>query len=183
MASVVPQRVESPKPLCPVCHKGDQVQKLQAAYAAGVERLAPPAMPVSTASMSNSIVIGMSIVGVGVFFIIVLIGSESGAFGADISIPLLILVGVTLVAIVIALVLSFMAFQHVLRQDEVSQERFPLWDEALEHYRRLYYCARDNEVFDLQANKTLSEEALASLLSTEIKHAKEEPTSASLAHS
>ena len=157
-------------PVCPVCHKSDQVKKLQAAYAAGVERLAPPAMPSSTVSMAKFIVIGMALVAVGIFLILVFAGTGGlGSWG----IPFQILdIGLTLIAIVAALVLSFIAFQRIVRGDLETQKSYPAWDHAMENYRRLYYCARDNVVFDPQQGegKVLSESALASLLAIDTTH-------------
>jgi hypothetical protein len=159
--------VENPVPVCPVCHKSDQVKKLQAAYAAGVERLAPPAMPSSTFSMMRFTVIGMALVAAGVFFILVFSGNGGlGSWG----IPVQILeVGLTLIAIVVALVLSLIAFQRITQGDLESQKRYPAWDHAMENYRRLSYCARDKVVFDPQQGqgKVLSEAELASLLSVD----------------
>jgi hypothetical protein len=151
-------------PVCPVCHKSDQVKKLQVAYAAGVERLAPPAMPSSTISMSRFILVSMALVAVGAFLILVFAGTGGLASW---GIPFQILdIGLTLIAIVTALVLSFIAFQRIVRGDLETQKSYPAWDHAMENYRRLYYCARDNVVFDPQQGegKVLSEAELASLL-------------------
>jgi len=156
---------ENSLPACPVCHQSDQVKKLQAAYAAGVERLAPPPMPTGTFSMMRFTVIGMALVAVGVFFILVFSGVGGlGSWG----IPLQILdVVLTLIAITAALVLSIIAFLRVGRGDLESQKRYPAWDRAMENYRRLLYCARDNVVFDPQQGKVLSESSLAALLSVD----------------
>ena len=159
---------DSSVPICPVCHKSDQVKKLQAAYAAGVERLAPPAMPSSTFSMMRFTVIGMGLVAVGAFTILVF----SGVGGlASWAVPLQILdVAIILIAIVTALVLSLIAFQRLTRGDLETQKSYPAWDRAMENYNRLYYCARDNVVFDPQQGKVLSDAELASLLSVDTTH-------------
>ena len=155
-------------PICPICQKSDQVKKLQAAYAAGVERLAPPAMPSNTISMSRFILIGMALEAVGVFLILVFAGTGGLASW---GIPFQILdIGLTLIAIVAALVLSFIAFQRIVRGDLEAQQHYPAWDHAMENYRRLYYCARDNVVFDPQQGKVLSDAELASLVSVDTTH-------------
>ncbi len=158
---------DSSVPVCPVCHKSDQVKKLQAAYAAGVERLAPPAMPSSTFTMMRFTVIGMALVALGAFTILVFSGVNGlGSW----AVPLQIVdVTIILIAIVTALVLSIIAFQRIGRGDLESQKRYPAWDHAMENYNRLYYCARDNVVFDPQEEqgKVLSEAELASLLSVD----------------
>jgi hypothetical protein len=39
----------------------------------------------------------------------------------------------------------------------------------MDNWNRLRYCGRDNVVFDPQTNKTISEEALISMMSVEAK--------------
>jgi hypothetical protein len=163
----------SQKPLCPVCHRTDQVKRLQAAYEAGVERLSPPSMPTGTVSMLKYMGVAIILVGIGVFFIFVLIGSGGTGFYPD-----LVQVIITLVAIVAALALSLMAFLRVVRGDVESQQYLPAYDKAMENYGRLYYCARDNVVFDPETNKTLTDAELRSLLTID-KTAVSPPTSSS----
>ena len=168
----------SQKPLCPVCHRADQVKKLQAAYEAGVEHLSPPSMPTGTISMLRYMIAAILLVGIGVFFIFVFIGS--GGTGDTTN---LIQVILTLVAIVVALVLSLVAFLRVVRGDMDSQKYLPAYDKAMENYSRLYYCARDSVVFDPQTNNTVTDTALKSLLTidrTAVEHAA--PSSATLTH-
>lgn len=158
---------ENPVPVCPVCHQSDQVKKLQAAYASGVERLAPPAMPSSTFSMMRLTVIGMALVAAGAFTILVFSGVNGlGSWAIPLQIVDIVII---LIAIVAALVLSIIAFQRIGRGDLETQKRYPAWDRAMENYRRLYYCARDNVVFDPQQGqgKVLSEAELAPLLSVD----------------
>lgn len=163
----------SQKPSCPVCDRADQVKRLQAAYEAGVERLSPPTMPTGTISMLRYMVAAILLVGIGVFFIFVLIGSGGvGTIGDTIQVI------VTLIAIVVALVLSLVAFLRVVRGDTESQQYLPAYDQAMENYNRLYYCARDNVVFDPQTNKTLTDVDLTSLLTID-KSAMELPPSSS----
>ena len=152
---------ESQKPPCPVCQQADQVMTLAKAYESGISRFAPPPMPVGRVPMMKSMVIGMGIVTVGSFFIIVLLGS--------ISLPeviRIIQVVITLIGIVVALVLSIIAFQRVGRGDLNSQQLLPAWDRAIENWSRLRYCKRDNIVFDPQQTppKALSDDEISSLL-------------------
>ena len=168
----------SQKPLCPVCHRADQVKKLQAAYEAGVEHLSPPSMPTGTISMLRYMIAAILLVGIGVFFIFVFIGSGGTGDTAN-----LIQVILTLLAIVVALVLSLVAFLRVVRGDIDSQQYLPAYDRAMENYSRLYYCARDNVVFDPQTNDTVTDAALKSLLAidrTAVDHPA--PSSATLTH-
>ncbi len=154
-----------PPPPCPVCQQTDQVMRLPVAYEAGLTRFGPPAMPVARVPMIKYIIVGFALVTVGVFFI--LIWSGVGGYGGWPIAVQIIQVVLTLAAIVVALVLSFIAFQRVVRGDLQSQKYLPAWDQAMENWRRLYYCKRDNVVFDPQTNKVLSDTAVRSLLSVD----------------
>ena len=170
---------EVQKPICPVCHKADKVKKLQTAYNEGIERFAPPPLPGKTVSMLRYMFFSMLIVGICIFLILIFVGSES--FGLAISIPELLLVVVSLICIVSALILSYIAFTKVVQGDREAQKHYPEWDRAMERWNNLRYCSRDDVVFDPQTGKTVSEQALASLLSTTVEQEKEESQSSSLA--
>ncbi|HVB73611.1 MAG TPA: hypothetical protein VNE38_08645 [Ktedonobacteraceae bacterium] len=153
------------KVLCPVCHQADQVKRVPAAYESGVTRLAPPTMPVARVRMMNYIVVGFALVTVGVFFILVLSGTNG--YGSWPTALQVLQVVITILAIVSALVISFIAFQRVVSGDMKTQKLLPAYDEAMENWRRLYYCKREDIVFDPQTNKTVSDASLKSLLSIE----------------
>src|SRR2546423_5679136 len=176
------ESAEAQKPVCPVCHQADKVKSLQAAYNEGLERFAPPPMPGKTVSMVRYMVVSMLIVGVCIFFILVLVGSES--FGQQaFSWGELALVLLTLICIVTALILSYVAFTKVVRGDMEAQQRYAAWDRAMQNWNRLRYCARDDVVFDPQTGKTVSQETLSSLLSTDVKEEEQvAQSSASVAH-
>lgn len=159
---------ESQKPTCPVCNQADQVKTLQAAYDSGVSRCAPPDMPTRNVSMFKLMSVGILIVGICAFLIIVLIGGMEANMN---ELYATILVGITLVCIVTALVLSFVAFQRVVRGDAETTVRFPAWDRAMERWRSLYYCSRNDVVFDPQTNKVVGDEQLAALRSMDEKEA------------
>jgi hypothetical protein len=155
-----------PVPPCPVCQQTDQVMRLSAAYESGVEqRFAPPPMPVARVGMMKYILVGFALVIVGVFIILTFAGV--GGYGTWPQPVQIVLVVVVLAGIVTALALSFLAFQRVVRGDLQSQKYLPAWDQAMENWRRLYYCKRDDVVFDPQTNKTLSDAAVKSLLAVE----------------
>ncbi len=158
----------SQKPSCPVCQRADQVMTLATAYESGISRFAPPPMPVGRVPMIKYMVIGMGIVTVGSFFIIVLLGSGERLP----EVVRIIQVVITLIGIVVALVLSILAFLRVGRADLNSQQLLPSWDRALENWSRLRYCKRDNIVFDPQqaSPKALSDGELSSLLAVEAEH-------------
>lgn len=155
----------SQKVLCPVCHQADQVKKVPAAYESGVTRLAPPAMPVAKVGMMKYVLVGFALVAVGVFFILVLSGTNG--YGSWPTAVQVIQVVLTILAICVALALSLVALLRVVRGDMNSQKLLPAYDEALENWSRLYYCKREDVVFDPQTNKTISDAALRSLISIE----------------
>jgi len=172
---------ESQLPLCPVCHKADKVKKLEAAYNEGLERFAPPPMPGKTVSVVRYMVSSMILVGLFIFLILVLVGSES--FGQGFSFVELVLVLGATASIIAALVLSYIAFTKVVRGDQEASTHYADWDLAMERYGRLRYCSRDNVVFDPQTQRTVSVEELASLMSTEAKSRQQaSQQSTSLAH-
>ena len=140
--------------------------RLPAAYESGMQRFAPPPMPVARVGMMKYISVGFALVVVGVFIILTFAGV--GGYGTWPQPVQIVLVVVVLAGIITALVLSFLAFQHVVRGDLQSQKYLPAWDRALENWRRLYYCKRDDVVFDPQTNKTLSDAAVKSLLSVTV---------------
>jgi hypothetical protein len=175
----------SQKPPCPVCHQADQVKTTQAAYDSGVAKCAPPDMPTRKVSMLKPMAISMVLVGVCIFLIIVLVGSESlGAdhlptgYTFDLSTifspgflfnPAFILCTLTLICIVGALVSSYMAFQRVVQGDAEATRLFPAWDRAMAIWKSLYYCGRDNVVFDPKTDKVIPDQQLAALRAMEEK--------------
>jgi hypothetical protein len=156
------------KPLCPICQKADQVKKLETAYNEGIERLAPPPLPTKKVAMMPFLSAGMLLVGICIFFIIILVGSES--FGQGTSYVEVGLVSLTLIGIVTTLAVSYYAFTRVVHGDEEARKLYPAWDQAMETWGRLRYCGRDKVVFDPASGKTLSDSTLVSLLSVEEQH-------------
>jgi len=122
----------------------------------------------------------MILIGIFIFFILVLVGSES--FGQGFSFVELALVLGATASIIAALVLSYIAFTKVVRGDQDASKHYAEWDLAMERYKRLLYCSRDNVIFDPQTQRIVSEEELASLMSTEAKNQQASQQSTSLAH-
>ncbi|HLZ61449.1 MAG TPA: hypothetical protein VKR06_31255 [Ktedonosporobacter sp.] len=151
----------SQKPGCPVCNQADQVKTMQAAYDSGVQKCAPPDMPTKNVSMLSWILPSTFLVGICIVAVLVLIGSEFLGNG----IFMLVLTAITLIAIVTALGLSYYAFQRVVQGDEQAQLHYPAWDRAMEAWKSLYYCSRDDVVFDPKSGKRVSNEQLASIRS------------------
>lgn len=147
------------KPACPICNQSDQVKTMQAAYDSGVARCAPPDMPTRTIPMMKYIIFGGLTVGICVILIIILIGSEAGIG----SIAQWIIVALTFISVITALVISYIAFDRVVKGDAEATKEFPAWDKAMNTWKSLDYCARDNAVFDPAKNTVVSEEQLALL--------------------
>ena len=159
MASSQP-KVLSP---CPVCQQTDQVMPLQVAYETGAEqRFAPPPMPVAKVGMMKSIVVGFGLVFIGSF--IILTFATVGGYGNWPQPVQIVLVALVIIGIVTTLILSFLAFQRVVKGDNQTLQYLPAWDEAMEEWHNLYYCRRDDVVFDPQANKTISDAEVKSML-------------------
>ena len=153
----------SQKPLCPVCHQADQVMTMQAAYDSGIGRCAPPDIPTKNVSMMPYIIFSSVFVGICIILILVLIGSES-----NIGIVVEgIIVGLTLVAILTALSVSYYAFQRVVAGDAVATTRYDAWDRAMAVWRGLDYCKRDDAVFDPKSNSVLTGDQVTALRSME----------------
>ena len=162
---------EAQKPVCPVCKQSDKVKKLQTVYNEGMSRFAPPTMPGKTVSILRIMVFNMVLVGIFVFLILVLVGSESfGQVHPYIEVTLVIL---ALAAIVLALALSYMAFTRIVRGDQEASLRYSAWDSAMANWNRLRYCTRDDVVFDPQTGKVVPEEALRDMLATEVQSQKQ----------
>lgn len=151
---------DSTKPSCPVCNQSDQVKTMQAAYNSGVARCAPPDMPTRNVSMMKPVTICGVFIGVCLFLIITLVGGLGSSFPQILQLVLLV---ITLILIVTALAVSYWAFQRVVRGDNETVELFPAWDKATAQWKNLYYCQRNDVVFDPKTNTEISNSQLASL--------------------
>jgi len=147
-------------PACPLCHRSDQVKTTKAAYSSGVALAAPPDLPTRQVAMMPYVGACMVLVGIFVFLVIVFIGGLENGLPAYFMWPLVVL---TIVSILTALVVSYIAFQRVVHGDNEAALRFPAYDEAMNTWSHLYYCVRDTVVFDPQSKKALSKEQIAAL--------------------
>lgn len=169
---------------CPVCKRADQVRKMQAAYNAGELRIAPPPMPESHASMMKYICVGMALVGVGAFLTLVLLSANGFEFlpGDIAPIVSVIQAVVTILFIVAALFLSFLAIRSIGQGDEEARQRYPIWDEAMANWDHLRFCARDNVIFDPSTNKVLSDSAVKAQLDLDTLEAQHAPAQLAVSH-
>jgi hypothetical protein len=147
-------------PACPLCERSDQVKTTKAAYSSGVALAAPPDLPTREVSMMPYVSASMVLVGIFVFLVIVFIGGLENGLPAYFMWPLVVL---TILSIIIALVVSYIAFQRVVHGDNEAALRFPAYDQAMNTWSHLYYCSRDTVVFNPQLKKALSKEEIARL--------------------
>ena len=147
-------------PACPVCKRSDQVKTTKAAYNSGVALAAPPDLPTKNVLMMPYVSACMVLVGIFVFLVIVFIGGLENGLPPSFMWPLVTL---TIVSILTALVVSYIAFQRVVHGDNEAALRYPAYDQAMNTWSHLYYCSRDIVVFDPQSHKALSKEQITTL--------------------
>jgi len=151
---------EHQPPTCPVCNRSDQVKTTKAAYNSGVALAAPPDLPTRQVPMMPYVSTGIVLVGIFVFLVIVFIGGLENNLPWYFIWPLTVL---TILSIITALVISYIAFQRVVHADNEAALSFPAYDQAMNTWRNFYYCSRDKVVFDPQSQKPLSKEQIATL--------------------
>lgn len=167
-ADALAEQTDAPidAPICPICHKSDQIRTIQAAFDTGLEEIAPPAMPENTARMAPWIIAGFAIYLAGNLYLFVELGRNETTGSTLLLIQVASFV-LNLLALLAGLVLSFIAVLRVSRADTAVMERYPSWDRAMEVWNRLYYCLRDHIAIDSEENRALSDEQLRALISTE----------------
>ena len=147
-------------PSCPVCDRSDQVKTTKAAYDSGVALAAPPDLPTRQVPMMPYVAAGMGLVGVFVFLILVFIGGLEDGLPLYFMWPLVVL---AILSIITALVVSYVAFQRVVRGDNEAALSFPAYDRAMNTWSNLCYCSHDKVVFDPRSQKALSKEQMSTL--------------------
>ena len=151
---------ERQRPICPECKRSDQVKTTRTAYNFGVALAAPPDLPTKQVPMLPYISACVLLIALFVFFIIVSLG------GMDNNLPALFIWStfvLAMLSIITTLVVSYLAFQRVVRGDNEASLRFPAYDQAMNTWSHLYYCSRDKVVFDPEAEKALSKEDITKL--------------------
>ena len=154
-------------PACPVCQQSDQVKPLQAVYGRGSERIATAARPRRTKALLPWLLLAAVIYLAAQFYLLVQMGGPAGfqnwpIWGQILEVALLIGAATAFIW------LSMFAFRNWL--DAVREERqvVPTRDpkgHALDpNLRRLYYCQRDDVVFDEQRQLVPKEAALKEVL-------------------
>jgi heme exporter protein D len=106
--------------------------------------------------MMKYICVGMVLVGAAAVMVLIMLSTSSFSW---------LQVGITLLCIIAALVLSFLAIRSIGRGDEEARLRYPIWDTAMANWNRLQYCSRDKVIFDPKANKVLNDASVSALLS------------------
>jgi hypothetical protein len=148
-------------PICPECKQSDQVKTTKAAYSSGVALAAPPDLPVKQVPMSPYLSVCIVVIGLFVFLLIVSIGGMDNNLPASFMWPMIVLAMLTIIAV---LVVSYIAFQRVVRADNEASLNFPAYDQAMNTWSRLYYCSRDKIVFDPESQQVLSKEQITNFL-------------------
>jgi hypothetical protein len=148
------------KAICPECGKDDMIQKVSAIYSAGVTsgsytgptsgqatsqtglsmQLAPPNKP-SAPSTTGGIVIGIILLWIGLAFGTCTL---SGTMIKDAPGVLLFCLVVACIGVAILASTNSKAKQHA---EKVAAE-MPHWEKAMQRWNSLYYCARDDGVFN-----------------------------------
>lgn len=89
--------------------------------------------------MIRTIISCIVLVGVCIFLVIVLIGGMEAQLDSTFMIGL---VAVTFCVIVLALFLSFQAFQRIVKGDNEANLLLPAWEHAMEEWKHYYFCSR-----------------------------------------
>jgi hypothetical protein len=161
------------KTVCPKCEKDDQVQKVTSIVTSGsatayhkvdgfaggsgtsvsqtqlAKRLAPPSKPISNGINGVPPVMAMLIlVGGGLLIAFVLF-----------SLPANDNLGYVGIALFLGIVIWISS-----KPDNKLKSQLLVWEQKLSNWKELYYCHRDDCVFDPNTNKTASPENLERLL-------------------
>lgn len=126
---------------CPKCGKVDRVQKVSAAYRAGLSVLAPPKEPTVRIGCEEYLVQalfffgGIAIFYASIWLLNVVSGLATWLLGAG---------GLALLWLVLLVWVSRRRHAHRVRRLAVEKQR---WDGAILRWEHLYYCARDDGVF------------------------------------
>jgi hypothetical protein len=135
---------EHTPPTCPKCQQSDQVKTTKAAYRSGIALAAPPALPTRQVTITPYISACILLIG---FFLFLIIASLGGMNNLPVTFmwPLFIL---ALLCIISVLVVSYISFQRVVHGDNEAALQYPTYDKAIDTWSHLYYCTRDNIIFD-----------------------------------
>ena len=126
---------------CPVCHQNDAVQKISAVVTA-------PEEPSSSRISPFMTYLGYAL---GIFGVLWLIGFL--IFG-EVDLNVVLTAGLT-----IGVSIYFVYLRRIYKSTEYPTLK-AAWDNAMERWNRLYYCNRDDIVFDPETNETCSKKDL-----------------------
>lgn len=174
---------------CPVCEKDDSIQKVSAVFSGGVQaigletfsesakgvtisrqsvRLAPPGEPKKPAGLHWLLWILGLIIGVVFLGGAIAIAITTQASGGEAGILGGLLYGAACgypAGFVLSLVGLLVLHTSLLRGSKARYTReLPIWQAMMEVWNRLYYCTRDDVVFDPATRETAEPERLAALL-------------------
>ncbi len=104
----------------------------------GVERIAPPLMPTSNVRMMPWILVAFFLYLAGNFYLFIELAVNSQN-GWPIVVQVLSII-INLVALIVGLVLSYIAVLRIVRGDQEASFRYP-GDQAMANWNRLYQCS------------------------------------------
>lgn len=133
-------------PSCPLCQLADQVQKVRTAYERGLVHFQRPPTPRRVKALWPWIIAAALVYGGANFYLFAQLGGEPG-FGSWPIFWQVVEVVVIEVVLLIGLVLSVLAFGHLIHTQRETTWRYPAQDER---WHNLYYCQRDRVIFDEQ---------------------------------
>jgi hypothetical protein len=143
-------------PACPLCHRTDQVQKMQTAYERGWVQVQSPPLSRRAKKGWLWVLVAVLIYGGANFYLFAQLGGGPG-FGSW-PLPLQILEVVIIEGVlIIGLLFSILAFARLINTRQETVWRYPAHEEDHNRWQNLYHCRRDNVIFDAQRQEVLSQ--------------------------
>lgn len=175
--------------VCPQCGKDDKIQKVSAVYSGGfsiavnnsplvaygveqraittitplAQRLAPPAKPKLTGCAATSpvaIFIVAAVLSLVLFCVLFpsLAWESSGNSGWVVNciFPVLILIVMMAIGIPIGI--------YSVKKQRELQPQIAMWEKAIQKWGEIYYCWRDDSLFDPETGKCVSSYRMSELL-------------------
>ncbi len=152
-------------PDCPVCHRSDQVQTMQAASQPGRVELQEPSSPEKSRPVWPWVIVGGIVVICAAiqFFLFIQVGGPAGLGSWPVPFQILEVAGAAIILVLLAS-LSLLAFRHLATTNRETVWRYPTTGTADQKQRQLYRCERDHVVFDADQQRVLSNEELRAFL-------------------
>lgn len=153
----------SQTPACPLCHRTDQVQRIQTAYERGQVRMQPPPLSRRMKWWWLWILVTALIYGGANFYLFAQLGGGPGFSAWPLLLQILEVVIIEVV-LIIGLALSILAFARLINTRQETTWQYPSREQDKQRWQGLYHCRRDNVIFDAQRQEVLSQAEIARLL-------------------